>query len=168
MAHDRLNVALDTHVAELEAVGTAKGDEYVVTRALPPSGDTEPRGPRFLLEGHGDREFMRFNSNSYLGLSFLPELIEAEEEGVRAYGAGPGAVRFISGTYAAHRDLEVRLAAFHEREAAMIFSSAYATVLGTLVPLITPETVVVSDALNHNCIINAMRMARPAAKVIYP
>jgi len=168
MAHDRLNTALDAHVAELDAVGTAKGDEYVVTRALPPAGGDAPRGPRFLLEGHGDREFMRFNSNSYLGLSFLPELIEAEEEGVRAYGAGPGAVRFISGTYAAHRDLELRLAAFHEREAAMIFSSAYATVLGTLVPLITSETVVVSDALNHNCIINAMRLARPAAKVIYP
>jgi glycine C-acetyltransferase len=50
----------------------------------------------------------------------------------------------------------------------MIFSSAYATVLGTLVPLITPETVVVSDELNHNCIINAMRLARPAAKVVYP
>jgi glycine C-acetyltransferase len=165
MPHDRLTHALDAHVADLEARGTAKGAEYVVTAALPPSAD---RGPRFLLEGYGGREFLRFNSNSYLGLSFLPELIEAEEEGVRAFGAGPGAVRFISGTYAAHRDLEARLAAFHGREAAMIFSSAYATVLGTLVPLITPETVVISDALNHNCIINAMRLARPAEKVVYP
>jgi glycine C-acetyltransferase len=165
MPQDRLLAALDAHVAELEARGTAKGAEYVVTRALPPSAE---RGPRFFLEGHGDRPFLRFNSNSYLGLSFLPELIEAEEAGVRAFGAGPGAVRFISGTYAAHRDLEARLAAFHRREAAMIFSSAYATVLGTLVPLITPETVVVSDELNHNCIINAMRLARPAAKVVYP
>jgi len=165
MPHDRLTSALASHVAELEGHGTAKGHEYVVTRALPPA---EGRGPRFVLEGHGDKLFLRFNSNSYLGLSFLPELIEAEEEGVRAFGAGPGAVRFISGTYASHRDLERRLAAFHGREEAMIFSSAYATVLGTLVPLITPETVVVSDALNHNCIINAMRLARPAAKVVYP
>jgi glycine C-acetyltransferase len=141
MPHDRLNAALDAHVAELEKpVGTAKGDEYVVTRALPPRGRQRRRGvPASSSRGHGDREFMRFNSNSYLGLSFLPELIEAEEEGVRAFGAGPGAVRFISGTYAAHRDLETRLAAFHGREAAMIFSSAYATVLGTLVPLITPR-----------------------------
>lgn len=50
----------------------------------------------------------------------------------------------------------------------MIFSSAYATVLGTLVPLITGETVVISDELNHNCIINAMRLARPKDKVVYP
>jgi glycine C-acetyltransferase len=50
----------------------------------------------------------------------------------------------------------------------MIFSSAYATVMGVLTPLITSDTIVVSDALNHNCIINALRLARPAAKLVYP
>jgi glycine C-acetyltransferase len=50
----------------------------------------------------------------------------------------------------------------------MIFSSAYATVMGILPALITEETAVISDALNHNCIINAMRLARPAEKHIYP
>jgi glycine C-acetyltransferase len=165
MPSDRLTRALEAHVKTLEAAGTAKGEEVVVTAVRPPQGD---RGPRFLLEGHGDREFLRFNSNSYLGLSLLPEILEAEEEGARRFGAGPGAVRFISGTYAPHRDLEERLAAFHQREAAMVFSSAYATVVGTLVPLITGETLVVSDELNHNCIINAMRLARPAGKVVYP
>lgn len=49
----------------------------------------------------------------------------------------------------------------------MAFSSAYATIVSTLVPLVTDETVVISDALNHNCIINAMRLARPKAKAIY-
>jgi glycine C-acetyltransferase len=165
MPHDRLDIALSAHVADLEHRGTAKGAEYVVTRALP---GTPERGPRFLLEGHGDREFLRFNSNSYLGLSFEEPLLEAEEAGARAFGAGPGAVRFISGTYEAHRDLEARLAEFHGRPGAMIFSSAYAAVLGSLVPLITADTVVISDELNHNCIINAMRLARPAHKVIYP
>ena len=46
----------------------------------------------------------------------------------------------------------------------MIFSSAYATVLGVLSPLITDETAVISDALNHNCIINAIALSRPARK----
>jgi glycine C-acetyltransferase len=50
----------------------------------------------------------------------------------------------------------------------MLFSSAYATVVSTLVPLVTEDTVVVSDALNHNCIINAMRLARPKDKLVYP
>src|SRR5690606_35772692 len=99
-------------------------------------------------------EFIRMNSNSYLGMSLREELIEAEEEAVRAFGTGPGAVRFISGTYTPHIELERKLADFHGREAAMIFSSAYATVMGTLTPLITGETMVISDELNHNSIIN--------------
>jgi glycine C-acetyltransferase len=50
----------------------------------------------------------------------------------------------------------------------MLFSSAYAAVMGTLVPMITPETAVISDALNHNCIINAVRLGTPKEKHIYP
>jgi glycine C-acetyltransferase len=165
MPQDRLLEALNEHVAELEEAGTAKGEELIVTQVLPATDD---RGPRFRLEGHGDREFIRLNSNSYMALSFLPQVIEAEEEGARAFGAGPGAVRFISGSYTTHRALEERLAAFHGREDSMIFSSAYASVLGTLGPLISRESAVISDELNHNCIINAIRMSRPAEKVVFP
>ena len=165
MPIDRLNALLDDHVASLEEAGTAKGDEAVVVGVLRASGE---RGPRFLLEGEGDKEFLRMNSNSYLGMGLRDEVIVAEEEGSAAYGAGPGAVRFISGTYEPHVALEGRLAAFHGREAGMIFSSAYATIVSTLTPLVTDETVLISDELNHNCIINAMRLARPAGKAIYP
>ena len=49
----------------------------------------------------------------------------------------------------------------------MLFSSAYATVMGVLPPLITDKTAVISDALNHNSIINAISLARPAEKHIY-
>jgi glycine C-acetyltransferase len=59
------------------------------------------------------------------------------------------------------------LAAFHRREAAMLFSSAYAAIISTIVPLITSETALISDELNHNCIINAMRLARPKEKFVY-
>ncbi len=165
MPLNRLSPVLDAHVAGLEEAGTAKGVEAVVTRVVPAHGS---RGPRFLLEGQGDREFIRMNSNSYLGMGLRPEVMEAEEEGTRAYGAGPGAVRFISGTYDVHTELEARLADFHGREAAMVFSSAYATVVSTIVPLVTSGTVLISDELNHNCIINAMRLARPMDKEVYP
>jgi glycine C-acetyltransferase len=76
-------------------------------------------------------------------------------------------VRFISGTYDAHVALEQRLAQFHGREAAMIFSSAYATVLSAIVALTTERTILISDELNHNCIINAMRLSRPQDKLVY-
>jgi glycine C-acetyltransferase len=164
MPQDQLLEVLAGELADLRAKGTAKGDENVVTRVLPAGGG---RGPRFLLAGHGDTEFLRMSSNSYLGMGFEPQVIAAEERAARAYGSGPGAVRFISGTYDVHVELERRLAAFHGREAGMIFSSAYATVLSTIVPLVTDQTALISDALNHNCIINAMRLARPARKEVY-
>lgn len=49
----------------------------------------------------------------------------------------------------------------------MIFSSAYATVMGVITPLIDEDTIVLSDALNHNCIINALRLLRPKDKGVY-
>jgi glycine C-acetyltransferase len=101
-------------------------------------------------------------------MGLRPEIVGAEHDGAAAFGAGPGAVRFISGTYRVHVALEERLARFHARQAGMIFSSAYAAVVSSIVALVTPKTALVSDELNHNCIINAMRLARPAEKSVYP
>jgi glycine C-acetyltransferase len=64
-------------------------------------------------------------------------------------------------------ELERRLAEFHSREEGMIFSSAYATSLGVIYPLTTKGTILISDELNHNCIINAIRLGKPAGKEIY-
>ncbi|MCC2095318.1 MAG: aminotransferase class I/II-fold pyridoxal phosphate-dependent enzyme [Hyphomicrobiales bacterium] len=155
---------LEQRVEDMQAAGAAKGAERVISAVLPAHAG---KGPRFLLEGQGEKQFLRMNANSYLGLSFTPDLIAAEERAVRTFGTGPGAVRFISGTFAPHVELERRLAAFHGREAAMIFSSAYATMMGLLPALITPDTAVISDALNHNCIINAIRLSAPKEKHIY-
>lgn len=164
MPLNRLSAVLRQSLETLEQEGRRKGHETVVVGVLPPQGD---RGPRYLLQGYGDKPFIRMNSNSYLGLSRHPALKKAEEEAIERFGVGPGAVRFISGTYAPHVELEGHLAAFHGREAAMIFSSAYATVLSVVVPLTTDQTVLISDELNHNCIINAVRLARPLEKLIY-
>jgi glycine C-acetyltransferase len=155
---------LAQRLGELEQAGRLKGKESVIRQVIPAR---DGKGPRFLLEGEGDKAFLRMNSNSYLGMSLRDDVIAAEEEAVHAYGTGPGAVRFISGTSAAHVALERRLAAFHAREAGMLFSSAYATIMGILPPLISDKTAVISDELNHNCIINAIALARPAQKRIY-
>jgi glycine C-acetyltransferase len=164
MAHDRLEGAIASELARLSEAGTRKGRETVFAGLIPAA---ERKGPRYRLEGEGEREFLRMNSNSYLGLGLDDQVIAAEEAAVRAWGTGPGAVRFISGTWAPHIELEARLAAFHGRAAAMIFSSAYAAVMGVLSPLITAETAVISDELNHNSIINAIRLSRPKRKEIY-
>jgi glycine C-acetyltransferase len=160
----KLNEALEQNLKDLRESGRDKGTELVIKEIRNPKGEF---GPRYILEGYGDKEFVKMNANSYLGMSMNPEVVEAEEAAAQKYGVGPGAVRFISGTHTPHIDLEKKLAEFHGREAGMIFSSAYVTSLGVIYPLTTKETVVVSDALNHNCIIQAMRLSRPAAKLIY-
>lgn len=164
MPVERLLNVLSCEIKELEETGRAKGEEKVIAKVKKAEGE---KGPRYFLEGFGDREFIKMNSNSYLGMSLREELIKAEEETARNYGVGPGAVRFISGTYRHHKELERKLAEFHGREDCIIFSSAYSTVMGILTPLITGDSIVISDELNHNCIINAIRLARPREKLIY-
>ncbi|HEY7297928.1 MAG TPA: aminotransferase class I/II-fold pyridoxal phosphate-dependent enzyme [Xanthobacteraceae bacterium] len=159
-----LTKVLTARLADLEQSGRLKGKESVIRGMIAPRGGN---GPRYLLEGEGDKPFLRMNSNSYLGMAVHHEIIAAEEKAAASYGTGPGAVRFISGTWSPHIALEQRLAAFHNRSAAMLFSSAYATVMGIIPPLVTDKTAVISDELNHNCIINAIALARPAEKRIF-
>lgn len=109
-----------------------------------------------------------FNSNDYLGLRFNPAVMKAEEEYGKMYGAGPGAVRFISGSMKVHVELENALAKFHSREAGMIFSSAFAANMALLhciikgqakTSLVGNDTLVISDELNHRSIIDGIRVA---------
>lgn len=165
MPLDRLGHVLRQDVDSLQSAGTSKGLEKVVTAVIPANGS---KGPRFRLEGFGSREFIRMNSNSYLGMSLKSELIAAEEAAAKKFGVGPGAVRFISGTYQPHVELEQKLAAFHRREACMITSAAYTSVVGVIWSMTTPDTGIVSDELNHNCIINGIRLAHPKIKKVYP
>ena len=164
MGLHNLGKVLSNEVNDLVATGTAKGREDIITGVKRPEG---VRGPRYFLKGTANQQFLRMNSNSYLGMSLEEEIIKAEEDASREFGVGPGAVRFINGTFAAHRNLEKRLATFHNREDAIIFSAAYSTMIGVFAALTTSDTIIVSDELNHNCIINAIRLSRPADKKIY-
>jgi len=164
MPLDKIKEMLSTHLKELEDKKILKGNETVIAGIKPAQGD---KGPRYFIKGYSEKEFLRMNANNYLGMSLRKEVIEAEEKAAKEFGAGPGAVRFISGTYTSHIALEKKLAEFHNRETAMIFSSAYSAVVGILAPMITQDTIVISDELNHNCIINGIKLSRPRDKKIY-
>jgi glycine C-acetyltransferase len=99
------------------------------------------------------------NSNSYLSLSFHPAVLRAADDASHALGAGPGAVRFIDGTFAPHAALERRIARFVDRPAARIFNSAYTSMLGLALTLAGPVTVWFGDAVSPNWIWGAMRIA---------
>lgn len=164
MSLTKIEQLFNAKLTQLQEQGISKGDEKII---IGRQAAADGFGPRYFLEGCADQAFLRMNSNSYLGLTGHSGLIKAEAEAAEKFGTGPGAVRFISGTYRPHVELEKKLAEFHGREAAMIMSAAYATMIGVLPQFISDETLVVSDALNHNCIINAIRLSHPVRKEVY-
>ena len=87
MTLKKLEGFFEDHVARLHAQGIAKSDAKVIVSVRPPQGGFSER---CLLEGYGERAFLRMNSNSYLGLSLHPRLIEAEARTAELFGTGLG------------------------------------------------------------------------------
>ncbi|RMF60584.1 MAG: aminotransferase class I/II-fold pyridoxal phosphate-dependent enzyme, partial [Calditrichaeota bacterium] len=75
------------------------------------------------------------------------------------FGVGPGAVRFIDGTFSYHVELEERIARFVKKPAAKIFNSAYTANLALALTINHKQTYWIGDELNHNSIIRSMRIA---------
>jgi len=155
MSLEKLDQVLMQELETLKAEGRAKTPERIIVDYIPPRGD---RGPRYKLLG-SDQEYIRMNSNSYLSLSHHPELIKAADEATHQFGVGPGAVRFIDGTFIYHTRLEERIAKFVNKPAAKIFNSAYTANLGLALAINNKQTYWIGDELNHNSIIRAMRIA---------
>lgn len=161
----KLDRQLVKELKELTKAGRSKAKERIITAYQPPEGKW---GPRYRLEGH-DRNFIRLNSNSYLSLSNHPALIKAADEACQRFGVGPGAVRFIDGTFEPHVALEARIARFVGMPAAKIFNSAYTSNCGVAFGISDRQTYWIGDELNHNSIIRAMRIVgvKRAYKAIY-
>jgi glycine C-acetyltransferase len=155
MSLQKLNKTLHQELLNLQSEGRSKPPERIITGYLPP---TNEHGPRYSLEGE-DKVFLRMNSNSYLSLSNHPQLIAAADAATHSCGVGPGAVRFIDGTFSYHKELELRIARFVNKPAAKIFNSAYTANCGLALTISNKTTHWIGDQLNHNSIIRAMRIA---------
>ena len=125
-----------------------------------------PQGPEVKLRGLGD--VFVFSSNDYLGMANNPRVVEAGREALSNYGAGTASVRFICGLFEPHLELEKDLADFLGTESAITYVSCWNANHAILDALCDRETHVFSDALNHASIIDAMRLARPGGKTVYP
>jgi len=115
----------------------------------------------------GKRDVVVWCSNDYLGMGQHPKVIEAMCSAARTMGTGAGGTRNISGTSRALVELEAELADLHGKQAALVFTSGYVsnhTGIATIARLL-PDCLILSDALNHNSIVEGVRAAGCAKQI---
>ncbi len=164
MPKNKYIASIEAQLQQIDADSVSKRFERIVTAVKSPT--------KVVING---QTTILFNSNDYLGLRMNKKITAAEHRAAGKFGSGPGAVRFISGTLALHKELEEKAAAFHGKADAILFSSAYMANLAVLTALIDfdkadpDRTVVLSDELNHRSIIDGIRMSTvpSGSKAVY-
>ena len=113
-------------------------------------------GMRVRVRG---REMGMYASYSYLGLVNHPRINEAARQAVDKFGTGTNGVRSLAGTLTLHTELEETIADFKHAEAAITYSSGYATNLTVISTLMGRGDYVFSDKLNHASIVDGCLMS---------
>ncbi len=121
-----------------------------------------PQGADLQING---QPFINFSSNDYLGLSRHPEILSAYKNAIDQWGAGSGASRLVCGTLRPHVELEERLADLKNCEAALTFSSGYATAVGTITALAGKNDILILDKLCHASLIDGAKLSGATMRI---
>lgn len=143
---------LHKRVAEFkEAAQVREKGVYPYFRPIQSAQDTE-----VLI---GGKPVLMFGSNSYLGLTVHPYVIEAAQKAVEKYGSGCAGSRFLNGTLDIHEQLENRLAKFTGKQSAVLFSTGYQANLGAISCLTGRNDYLILDERDHASIIDGSRLS---------
>lgn len=105
------------------------------------------------------RKVLMFGSNSYMGLTNHPKVIEAAIEATKKYGTGMAGSPFLNGTLDIHKKLEERLADYVGKEDCMLFSTGFGVNLGVVSTLTGREDYIILDEQDHASIIEGRRLS---------
>ncbi|PCJ32871.1 MAG: glycine C-acetyltransferase [Alphaproteobacteria bacterium] len=122
---------------------------------------TSPQQSEVTVDSGGNKPYINFCANNYLGLSNDQILIDTAKTALDRYGYGMSSVRFICGTQDIHKKLESRLTDFLKQEDVILYPSCFDANAGLFETLLGPEDAIISDALNHASIIDGVRLSKP-------
>jgi 8-amino-7-oxononanoate synthase len=115
-------------------------------------------GPEAQLEG---RMVTMLGSNNYLGLTADPRVRAAAQAAIDKYGTSMTGSRLVNGTMRLHKELEEKLAAYHRKEAGLVFTAGYQVNLATISALLSnKKSVAVIDKDDHASIYDGVRLAQ--------
>lgn len=146
----KMQAQLQQELADIKASGLFKKERII----------TSPQAAEITLEDGS--KVLNFCANNYLGLSSHPMVIEAAKKAIDSHGYGMSSVRFICGTQDIHKELEEKIAAFHETEDTILYAACFDANGGVFEPLLGAEDAIISDALNHASIIDGVRLCKAA------
>lgn len=117
-------------------------------------------GPEAQLEG---KKVIMLGSNNYLGLTTHPKVREAAREAIEKYGTSMTGSRLVNGSMRLHEELENALAAYHGKEAGLVFTTGYQVNIATISALLSNKAgVAVVDKDVHASIYDGVRLAQAA------
>ena len=115
-------------------------------------------GPEAQLEG---RTVTMLGSNNYLGLTTHPKVREAAKAAIDKYGTSMTGSRLVNGSMRLHNELEEKLAAYHGKEAGLVFTTGYQVNIATISALLSnKKCVAVIDKDVHASIYDGVRLAQ--------
>src|SRR6266478_6558896 len=122
-------------------------------------------GPRMKFNG---KTVLNWSLNNYLGLANHPEVRKADADAAAKYGlATPMGARMMSGNSSKHEQLEAELAAFEDKEDAILLNYGYMGMVSAIDCLVDRHDVIVYDSESHACIIDGVRL-HMGKRFVYP
>jgi 8-amino-7-oxononanoate synthase len=114
------------------------------------------QGTEVVIRG---KKLLMLGSNSYLGLTNDPRVKKAAIDAIEKYGTGCAGSRFLNGSLDIHTALEEKLAAFVDKEAAIIFSTGFMANLGFIAAVVLRGDYILADSLDHASIIDGANLS---------
>ncbi|MBQ8242643.1 MAG: aminotransferase class I/II-fold pyridoxal phosphate-dependent enzyme [Bacteroidaceae bacterium] len=124
---------------------------YPYFREIDSAQDTE-----VMMDG---KKVLMFGSNSYMGLTYEPRIIEAAIKATRKYGTGCAGSRFLNGTLDLHIQLEHELAEFLGKDECLVFPTGFTVNEGVIPTLVDRKDYIICDDRDHASIVDGRRLS---------